>query len=194
MCHTLLFCFFLLELLFEGNQEVAFPSLSLCFWGSGIDVLRSFDALPEALYLVCLGRREDIALRVGIVEVERKVEYGAALDAEQDFAPPREIFVDDACDELDIPHGIRLVHAAPCLAMLHCPALVHVFRVGILCGVVEDVVCDDIGRLLVELIVRLRVIEMQEVFDEGKCAVVAVVGEGNEVGAIPLGCFKAKCH
>jgi hypothetical protein len=63
-----------------------------------------------------------------------------------------------------------------------------------LCGIVENVVCDDVGWLLVEFVVGLGVIEVQEMLDEGQRTVFAVVGEADYIRAVPLHSLKAKCH
>ena len=144
---------------------------------------------------MCLVGGEYVALLVRVVKIEWKVQYGASLNAEQHFAPPWEVFVDDASRELYVPHGVCLIHAAPHLTMLYSPTFVNdVFRIGMLCGVVEDVVCDDVGWLLVEFVVGLGVIEVQEMLDEGQHTVFAVVGEADYIRAVPLHSFKAKCH
>jgi hypothetical protein len=65
--------------------------------------------------------------------------------------------------------------------MFYGPTLVDVFRVGVFCGIVEDVVCDYVFGVDIEFVVRCGVREAKKVSYYVVCAVGTVVGKGNDV-------------
>ena len=133
-------------------------------------------------------------MRIRVVEVQGEIQDSTPLNAEQDFAPPREVFVIDAFNEFDVTYGICLIHTAPHLTVLHSPVSINVFRMGILGSVCKNIVSDYIWWLFVELEVRCRVTEVQEMPNEILCAISAVVSETYKVRVVPEHCFQTEFH